>query len=132
MMYANPIFQGNIKWLTLGTAAIPQWRYNLAMLLAFPGVILYGAALFAVQEYITDEKKKNVYHYLNAFGLTPWIALHLIYVVILSLFAWLNSNGFSDDATKCFSRSLYEWTHEREHDYMVFICIFGNWEKIWQ
>nr|MCR5023350.1 hypothetical protein [Lachnospiraceae bacterium] len=94
----DPTFQGNIKWLTLGTAAIPQWRYNLAMLLAFPGVILYGAALFAVQEYITDEKKKKVYHYLNAFGLTPWIALHLIYVVILSLFAWLNSNGFSDDA----------------------------------
>jgi len=97
-MYADPTFQGNIKWLTLGTAVIPQWRYNLAMLLAFPGVILYGAALFAVQEYITDEKKKKVYHYLNAFGLTPWIALHLIYVVILSLFAWLNSNGFSDDA----------------------------------
>ena len=98
MMYADPTFEGNIKWLTLGTAAIPQWRYNLAMLLAFPGVILYGTALFAVQEYITDEKKKKVYHYLNAFGLTPWIALHLIYVVILSLFAWLNSNGFSDDA----------------------------------
>ena len=61
MMYADPTFEGNIKWLTLGTAAIPQWRYNLAMLLAFPGVILYGAALFAVQEYITDEKKKKVY-----------------------------------------------------------------------
>ena len=98
MMYADPAFEGNLEWLTIGTAAIPQWRYNLAMLLAFPGVILYGAALFAVQEYITDEKKKKVYRYLNAFGLTPWIALHLIYVVILSLFAWLNSNGFSDDA----------------------------------
>ena len=52
MMYADPTFEGNIKWLTIGTAAIPQWRYNLAMLLAFPGVILYGAALFAVQEYM--------------------------------------------------------------------------------
>lgn len=39
-----------------------------------------------------------MYHYLNVFGLTPWIALHLIYVVILSLFAWLNNNRFSDDA----------------------------------
>ena len=93
MMYADPTFKGNINWLTLGVATIPQWRYNLAMLLAFPGVILYGAALFAVQEYITDEKKKKVYHYLNAFGLTPWIALHLIYVVILSLFAWLISDS---------------------------------------
>ena len=66
MMYADPAFEGNIEWLTIGTAAIPQWRYNLAMLLAFPGVILYGTALFAVQ------------------------------------------------------------------DYLVFICIFGNREKIWQ
>ena len=31
----------------------------------------------------------KVYYFLNAFGLTPWIALHLIYVVILSLYAWL-------------------------------------------
>ena len=98
MMYGNPAFEGSIKWLTLGTAAIPQWRYTLAMALAFPGVIFYGAALFAVQEFITDEKKKKIYHYLNAFGLTPWIALHLIYVVILSLFAWLQNNGFSADA----------------------------------
>ena len=57
MMYADPTFEGNIKWLTLGTAAIPQWRYNLAMLLAFPGVILYGAALFAVQEDIKYMKE---------------------------------------------------------------------------
>jgi hypothetical protein len=68
------------------------------MALAFPGIILYGLALFAVQDYITDEKKKKIYHYLNVFGLTPWITLHLIYVVILSLFAWLNNNGFSNEA----------------------------------
>ena len=41
------------------------------------------------------------------FGLTPWIALHLIYVVILSLFAWLNNNGFARDAlTIC--EALYD------------------------
>ncbi len=53
---------------------------------------------FTLKANIWYEKKKKVYHYLNAFGLTPWIALHLIYVVILSLFAWLNNNGFSKDA----------------------------------
>ncbi len=45
--------------MTLGTAIIPQWRYNLAMLLAFLGVIRYGAALFAVKEYmhiLSDDK----------------------------------------------------------------------------
>jgi hypothetical protein len=98
MMYGDPSHMGKLLWLSVGTAQIPQWRYVLAMALAFPGIILYGIALFAVQGYIRDEKHKRIYHYLNAFGLTPWIALHLIYVVILSLFAWLNNNGFSGDA----------------------------------
>ena len=31
-------------------------------------------------------------------GLTPWIALHLFYIMILTLFAWLNRNGFTGDA----------------------------------
>ena len=26
MMYGNPTFEGKLKWLTIGTAAIPQWR----------------------------------------------------------------------------------------------------------
>ena len=68
------------------------------MTLAFPGIIFYGIALFAIEKYIKTDKNKKVYHYLNAFGLTPWIALHLIYVVILSLFAWLNNNGYAGDA----------------------------------
>ena len=98
MMCGDPSHTGKLVWLTTGTAQIPQWRYILAMALAFPGIILYGIALFAVERYIKPDKNKNVYHYLNAFGLTPWIALHLIYVVILSLFAWLNNNGYAEDA----------------------------------
>ncbi len=35
---------------------------------------------------------------MNALGLTSWITLHLIYVVILSLFSWLNNHGFSNEA----------------------------------
>lgn len=98
MIYGNPAYQGTVSWLTEGAAAIPQWRYTLAMVLAFPGIILYGIALFAVQGFITDGKAKKVYHYLNAFGLTPWIALHLFYVMILSLFTWMNANGYADEA----------------------------------
>lgn len=98
MMYGNPAHIGKLIWLTAGTAQIPQWRYILAMALAFPGIIFYGIALFLIRDYIKSEKHKKVYHYLNAFGLTPWIALHLIYIVILSLFAWLNNNGFAGDA----------------------------------
>ena len=98
MMYGNPVYHGALSWLTEGVAAIPQWRFNLAMALAFPGIILYGVALFAVKGYIREERHHRVYHYLNAFGLTPWIALHLFYVMILTLFAWMHENGYAESA----------------------------------
>ena len=98
MMYGNPTYHGTLSWLTEGIAVIPQGRYNLAMALAFPGIILYGIALFAVEGYIKDGKQRKVYHYLNAFGLTPWIALHLFYVMILTLFSWMHGNGYADSA----------------------------------
>ena len=37
MMYGNPAYHGTLSWLTEGVAMIPQWRFNLAMALAFPG-----------------------------------------------------------------------------------------------
>ena len=98
MMYGNPACHGTLSWLTEGIAVIPQGRYNLAMALAFPGIILYGIALFAVEGYIKDGKQRSVYHYLNAFGLTPWITLHLFYVMILTLFSWMHGNGYTDSA----------------------------------
>ena len=100
MIYGDPAHSGTLSWLTIGTASIPQWRYALAMALAFPGIILYGSGLFAAGELITDERGRRTYHYLNAFGMTPWIALHLFYVMILALYSWLNSNGFSDDSER--------------------------------
>ena len=69
MMYGNPVHHGALSWLTEGVSAIPQWRFNLAMALAFPGIILYGIALFAVETYIREEKHRKVYHWLNAFRL---------------------------------------------------------------
>ena len=98
MIYGNPSFHAAVAWLTEGVAAIPQWRYTLAMVLAFPGIVLYGIALFSIQSFITDDKSGKVYHYLNAFGLTPWIALHLFYIMILSLFTWMNGNGYAGEA----------------------------------
>ena len=98
MMYADPSHPGAVSWLTDGTAVIPQWRYDLAMALAFPGIILYGIALFSLQSYIKNEKGRKIYHYLNAFGLTPWIALHLFYIMILTLYSWMNGNGYAAQA----------------------------------
>lgn len=95
MMYGDTAHSGAVLWLTDGAASISQWRYNLAMALAFPGIILYGIALFSVQSYIRNEKERKIYHYLNAFGLTPWIALHLFYIMILTLFSWMHRNGYA-------------------------------------
>ncbi|MBR1711644.1 MAG: hypothetical protein IJ719_22940 [Clostridia bacterium] len=99
MIYGDPTPSGVLSWLTAGVAQIPQWRYSLAMALSFPGIILYGTALFAIQNFICEEKARRVYHYFNAFGLTPWVALHLFYVMILSLFSWMNGNGYEGEAT---------------------------------
>ena len=94
MIYGDTgIHADAVSWLTNGASEIPLWRQDLAMVLAFPGIILCGIALFSVQNYITDEKRRKIYHYLNAFGLTPWLALHLFYIMILVLFAQLNSGG---------------------------------------
>jgi len=102
MLYGDPAYEGNLMWLTLGVANIAQWRYQLAMALAFPGVILYGIGLFAVQSYIRDERQKKIYHYMNAFGLTPWLLLHYFYVAILSLYTWMMQEGMSGiAATTC-------------------------------
>lgn len=98
MMYGDPTYTGALSWLTAGVAKIPYWRFDLAMALAFPGIILYGVALFSVQNYISGERERRVYHYLNAFGLTPWIALHLFYIMILVLYAWLGGNGYAGEA----------------------------------
>ena len=100
MIYGDPVKLANLKLsiLTKGTANISQWRYSLSMLMAFIGILFYGTALFSIEDFIIEEKSKKIYHYLNIFGLTPWIALHLFFIMILSLFSWMNQNGYSEQA----------------------------------
>ena len=98
MIYGDTTYSGSLYWLTEGVAAIAPWRNGFAMVLSFPGIILYGIALFTIQGYIKESRHQKVYHYLNAFGLTPWIALHLFYIMLLYLFAWMNKNGFEQAA----------------------------------
>lgn len=98
MIYGDTAHSGSLYWLTEGAKQIAPWRNTLAMALSFPGIILYGIALFAVEGCITGQKNRRVYHYLTVFGLTPWLALHLFYIMILYLFAWLNGNGYAQAA----------------------------------
>lgn len=94
MLYGDPAYDGTLRWLTRGAAAIPAWRNGLAMALSFPAVILYGVALFAITAFLMGEREKKIYHYLTVFGLTPWLALHLFYIMILFGFAWMSGNGY--------------------------------------
>ena len=132
MMYGNPAYHGALSWLTEGVAVIPQWRYDLAMALAFPGIILYGIALFAAERYIEEEKQRRIYHHLNAFGLTPWIALHLFYVMILTLYSWMNGNGYSESALAVceglFSR--LSWLVPASEALMLPVFLYWFWLQI--
>ena len=132
MMYGNPVYHGTLSWLTEGVAMIPQWRYNLAMALAFPGIILYGIALFAAEIYIKEEKHRKVYRCLNAFGLTPWIALHLFYVMILTLFAWMHRNGYADSALAVCEGfySQLSWLVPASEALMLPVFLYWFWLQI--
>lgn len=96
MIYADPTYSGELFWLTDGTAQIAPWRNTLAMILAFPGIIFYAYALFALTSFITETHAKKIYCALNVLGLTPWLALHLFYIFILALFAQMIAAGSSD------------------------------------
>jgi len=88
MIYGDPTYTGSVYWIAEGARSISQWRFDLAMILAFPGILLYGTALFAIQNYIPDAKERKIYHYLNAFGMTPWLMLHMFVVMILCLWSF--------------------------------------------
>lgn len=94
MIYGDTAHTGTLSWLTAGAARIPPWRNALAMALSFPGILFYGIALFAVAQFLRKEKKRKVYRCLTIFSLTPWLCLHLFYIMILYLFAWLSGNGY--------------------------------------
>ena len=98
MIYGDTTSSAGLYWLTEGVARIPAWRNTLAMALSFPGIVFYGIGLFALSVCIRQERERNMYRGLHVLGLTPWIALHLFYIMILYLFAWMNGNGYADAA----------------------------------
>lgn len=107
MIYGDTATQASLYWLTDGVAGIAPWRNTLALALSFPGILFYGIALFALGDLIKEKTQKRIYHSLNVFGLTPWLGLHLFYIMILYLFAWMNGNGFADAAIPT-AEALYE------------------------
>lgn len=98
MIYGDTASHAGLYWLTEGVARIPIWRNTLAMALSFPGIVFYGIGLFSFAACIRQERERKIYCGLHVFGLTPWIALHLLYIMILYLFAWMNGNGYAGAA----------------------------------
>lgn len=93
MIYGDTAHAGALVWLTEGAARIAPWRNGLAMALAFPGIVLYGIALFAIADLLKEDRRRRIYRCITAFSLTPWLCLHLFYVMILYAFAWMTGNG---------------------------------------
>ena len=98
MMYGDISHSGELYWLTEGVKNISSERNSLAMLTSFPAIILYAVALFGIERLITAEKHRKIYHSITIASLTPWLCLHLFYVMILFSFAWLSNNGFVNAA----------------------------------
>lgn len=93
MIYGDTAYKGSLAWLTQGVSQIAPWRNGLAMLLAFPAVILYGIALLGIGAFYKNDVCRRRYLFLTAAGMTPWLCLHLFYIMILYLFAWMHSAG---------------------------------------
>ena len=98
MMYGDVSHSGDIYWLTEGVKAIGADRNATSMLVAFPAIVLYSIALFSIEKLITAKNHRKIYHKLTIISLTPWLCLHLFYVMILFSFAWLSNNGFESAA----------------------------------
>lgn len=98
MIYGNTAFEGELAWLTLGAAEIPAGRNALALAMAFPAVIFYALGLLAVRFFINEEKDRKNYSVLTVIGMTPWLCLHLFYIMILFAFGFLMQRGDSETA----------------------------------
>lgn len=105
-----------------GTAQIPERRNSLAMLLSFPGIIFYGIALFSISDFIRENRQKKIYKTLTSFGLTPWLRLHLFYIMILFLFSWLNGNGYADVAMPACEALVQTFVMDSNPQRSIYAC----------
>lgn len=85
MLCADPAASGSLSWLTEGVKNMGSWRLNAALALSFPAIVLYAVGLFSIAGYIKDKRDRRVYRALNAIGLTPWLMLHMFYVMIFGV-----------------------------------------------
>ena len=94
MIYGDTSYQGNLAWLTQGVAKISASRNALALGLGFLAIIFYSVALLGMKQYIVEEKQKTIYMTLTTISMTPWLCVHLLYLMILFLFQWMHTKQY--------------------------------------
>lgn len=110
MVYGDTVHTGELFWLTQGVIEISPTRNAFAMALAFPGIICYGMGLFAMAGFIKDNRERKIYRVLNIFGLTPWLCLHIFYILFFAIYAYMGSNGYQGADEICYAvHSSLSW-----------------------
>ena len=91
MIYGDVSYTGNLAWLTNGVSQISAKRNAFALMVAIPAVVLYAVALYEVGYLFKDTSKRSLYHLLTIIGMTPWLCIHLFYIMILFVFGYLHT-----------------------------------------
>ena len=130
MLYGDPTATGAAYWLTEGAAQIPAWRNALSMAVAFPAVVFYGIGLFAIGAFLQGEKQQKTWFLMTAFGLTPWLCVHLFVAGALYLFAWLRSSAWAAAAMPAAEafRSQFGWVVFVSYPFMLPPYFYWAWE----
>ena len=130
MLYGDPTATGAAFWLTEGAAQIPAWRNALSMAAAFPAVVFYGIGLFGIGDLLLGEKQRKIWFIMTAFGLTPWLCIHLFVVGALYLFAWLRGSAWAMAAQPCAEafRSQFGWVVFISYPFMLPPYFYWGWQ----
>lgn len=130
MLYDDPTATGAAYWLTEGAAQIPAWRNALSMALAFPAVVFYGIGLFGIGSFLQGEKQRKIWSTMTAFGLTPWLCVHLFVVGTLYLFAWLRGSTWAPAAMPAAEafRSQFSWIVFLSYPFMLPPYFYWAWQ----
>ena len=130
MLYGDPTATGAAYWLTEGAAQIPAWRNALSMALAFPAVVFYGAGLFGIGSFLDGEKRRKAWFTMTAFGLTPWLCVHLFVAGALYLFAWLRGSAWAAAAMPAAEafRNHFSWIVFLSYPFMLPPYFYWAWQ----
>ena len=130
MLYGDPTVTGNAYWLTEGAARIPAWRNALSMAAAFPAVVFYGIGLFAIGAFLCGERRRRAWFGMTAFGLTPWLCVHLFVAGALYLFAWLRGGVWAEAAMPAAEafRGQFGWIVYVSYPLMLPPYFYWTWQ----